>query len=175
MIRNQQIYRTEQFEKVVLSEIEKLVNSLPAGVATCYIGPSKHDPNMIAPTFEIQPANPDAARIAGVVMDGEGVAISVGHSRRELWYKRTDVSEASDCARLVSEICCAVFAGNFTERMRVDRRGRRISSHLKLLLNRGEFRMWQNRLLRDLLRRSSEREIHYPPYADGCSSDPMKQ
>ncbi len=164
MIRTEYVYATD-FEKAVLSEIETRVNSLPVGVADCYIGPSRQVSNMVAPTFEIQPSNPGAAPISGTVLEGEGVLINVGHSRRELRFGGASASEASDCARLASEICCAVFAGDFTERMRVDRRGRRISSCLKLRLNQGDFRMWHNRLLTDLFKLTSKREIHYAPYS----------
>jgi hypothetical protein len=164
MIRNEQMYTTE-FERIVLSEIEKLANSLPAGVAKSYFGPSRDDPKMIAPTFEIQPANPDAARIAGAIVEGEGATISVGHSRRQLWYKRTTACEASDCARRVSDICRAVFSGNFTEQIRVDQAGRRISSCLKLCLGDGTtFRMWHNRLFTDLFKVTTKRDTRYSPY-----------
>ena len=50
MIRNEYVYATD-FEKVVLSEIERQVNSLPTGVADCYIGPSQQTSKIVAPTF----------------------------------------------------------------------------------------------------------------------------
>lgn len=164
MIRNEHVYATE-FEKIVLSEIERQVSSLPMGAADCYIGPSRHSRTMVSPTFEIQPSNPLAARISGAVLEGQGAVVSVGFSRRELWYRRTSTSEASDCARLMSEICRAVFAGNFTERVKIDRFGRRISSRLNLRLTTGDFQMWQNRLLADILTPTSAREIPYAPYS----------
>jgi len=163
IIRNKNVYVTE-FEKIVFSEVERQVNGLPPGVADCYIGPSQHDSRMIAPTFRIRPTNPDAAPISGAVLEGEGVVISVGHSRREIGFRGTSTADALECAQRVSEICRAVFAGNFTERLEVDRTGRRISSSLRLPLSGGDFRMWQNRILTDLFRLTTKREIHYAPY-----------
>jgi hypothetical protein len=154
---------TIDFGNVVLSEIEKVVNTLPAGVAKAYIGPSKRHPGMIASTFRIEPASPNAAPIAGAVTEGE-VTISVGHSRQELWTKRATASDAAKCAQLVSSICRAVFAGNFTELIRVDRDGRMVSSRLTLCIDGGDFRMWHSRLLRDALRFTRKREIHYARY-----------
>lgn len=165
MITNDLMYASE-FQKIVLSEIERVVKSLPPGVATYYVGPSKHDPGMIALTFKIQPANPNAASIAGAVADGE-VTISVGCSRREWWTKQASASEGAKCALFVSRICRAVFAGNFKERIRVDRSGRRVSSCLKLSLDGKTSRMWQNRLLTDLLTITKKREVQYEPYVIG--------
>ena len=160
---SEQMYATE-FERAILSEIEGLVKGLPAGTANYRVGPSRHDPGMVAPTFEIRPTNPAAACISGAVISGAGITVSVGHSCRELWTSETSASEASECARIVLGICRAVFAGNFTEHLRMDRSGKRISSSLCLRLDNGDFRMWRNRLIADLFKFGTKREIRYEPY-----------
>jgi hypothetical protein len=165
MIRKEQVYVTE-FEKAVLAEVERQVNSLPAGRADCYIGPSQGNLGIVAPTFEIRPANAGAARISGAVLQGEGLILNVGHSRRELRFKGASISEAADCALQLSQVCRAVFAGNFTELLRLDHSGKPISSCLKLHVDGSEFRMWQNRLLTDIFKCTRKREVRYAPYIE---------
>src|SRR5437660_9197782 len=126
MIKKEDVYATE-FEKAVLAEVERQMNGLPGGLADCYIGPPRGEIRSVAATFEIEPTNPAAARIGGAVIQGEGAVVSVGHSRRELWFRQTNASGAAECAARLSQICRAVFAGHFAESLRVDRTGRRIS------------------------------------------------
>jgi hypothetical protein len=163
MIRKEQVYATE-FEETILSEVERQVNSLPTAVVDCYIGPSQGNLGIVAPTFEVRPTNARGARISGAVLQGEGLVINVGHSRREFKFKGSSSAEAADCASQLSRICRAVFAGNFTESLRVDRSGKPISSFLKLHLNGSEVRMWRNRLITDLFKSTRKREIRYAPY-----------
>jgi len=172
MINREQGYTTE-LERLVLTAVENQVNGLPSGTAECYIGPNKGDPRMNAPVFEIVPTNPKAARIGGAVLEGEGVTISVGHSRRELGYNLTNASAVVECASFVADICQAVFAGNFAEDINENAGGRIISSSLRLRVRGRVYRLWRNRLITDLVTITKKKRVIYEPYVTSAPETPL--
>ena len=85
------------------------------------------------PYFEVRPTNSRAARLSGIVENGEGVQLTIGDAAwRALCHRGGNIVKGASCVEEFRWICEAVLAGGFTEDLYYSSRGKLIRSEARL-------------------------------------------
>jgi hypothetical protein len=123
-------------EASIVNLLQELVRGTLAGKAELLISRMPGHPEWTEPYFELRPSNPRSARIAGIVVNGDGIDMTIGSAAvLDLRAEGSSLSKDLPCEEEFRLICNAVIRGGFTEVLYMNSRGETVYSEGKLCIN----------------------------------------
>jgi hypothetical protein len=152
-------------ESRVIEILEEIVKEMPPRTATLEISRVPGQPGWPEPYFALIPTNPAAGQITGVVIEEQGVELTIGKGgMRSISAKGGTLFEGMSCEEEFHQVCLAIIQNGFDEYIVCDRHGRFIYAESTVTVSGKAIKFGSGRWFPLPFARRKRESIQYRPY-----------